>query len=106
MTHSGLRTDLGAEFAAETQAAQYPYILIPKVGRELPLLLEGLMKGELPIVVNHEGKLIAVGSCAKSAIEMNKLRRVYNYSVVLSPTDTRPVTTIESIMEVLPWMLS
>lgn len=106
MTHSGLRTNLGEEFAAQKQAAKYPYVLIPRVGRELPLLLEGLKPGELPIVVNHEDQLIAVGSCALSAIELNKLRRVYKFSVVLSPTDTRPMTSIESIMEVLPWMLS
>lgn len=106
MTRSGLRTDLGAEFAADQQAAKYPYLLVSKFGRELPLLLEGLKPGELPIVVRHEGKLLAIGSCSLSALELDKIRRVYQYSIVLSPTDTREITSIESIMEVLPWMVS
>lgn len=106
MTHSGLRTDLGQEFAAETKAAKYPYLLIDKFGRELPLLLEGLKPGELPIVVNYKGQLLSIGSCSLSALELDKIRRVYKYDIVLSPTDRRPVTSIESIMEVLPWMVS
>lgn len=106
MTHSGLRTNLGAEFAADTQAAKYPYLLVSNFGRELPLLLEGLKPGELPIVVKHDGKLLAIGSCSLSAMELDKIRRVYKYDIVLSPTDKRAITSVESIMEVLPWMVS
>lgn len=105
MQPSGLRTNLGAEFAAETKAASYPYVLITSFGSELPLLLEDLTPGELPIVVRHDQKLLAVGSVSKSAIELNKLRRVYRYEIVLSETERHAITSTENIMEVLPWMV-
>ncbi len=106
MTPLGLRTDLKETFAANTQAAKYPYLLIQKFGRELPLLLQGLQEGPLPIVVLNKGQLLSVGSCAISAVELDKIRRVYDYEIVLSASDNRQVSSIETIMEVIPWMVS
>ncbi len=106
MTHSGLRTNIRETFAAETTKASYPYLLISRFGKELPLLLQGLQEGPLPIVVLHKGQLMSVGTCALSALELNKIRRVYEYDIVLTPEKKYHVNSIETIMEVLPWMVS
>lgn len=105
MTHSGLRTNIAEEFRGESKQISYPYLLLTKFGNELALLCQGLEKGSVPIVVQHGGSLKQIHSCVLSAIELRKINRVYEYDIVLSPTDTRHIKGIDDIMEVLPWMV-
>lgn len=106
MEPSKLRTDLGAEFQGTHESIQYPILVITKFGRELPLLLQGLPPGPLPIAVRHNESLIRIGSCSLSALELNKINRVYEYDIMLSETEQKHIAGVESIMEVLPWMVS
>lgn len=106
MEHSGLRTNLTKEFEGERKQLTYPYIMIPAFGNELPVFVKCLVPGPVPVTVKHGGKLLKIGSCSLDAIELNKMLRVYKYDIILSATDERHVDNIETIMEVLPWMVS
>lgn len=106
MERSGLRTDLSRVFEGERKQLPYPYVYIPAFGRELALFVQCIASGPVPILVMHKGNLTKVGSCPLDALELNKMRRVYKYEIVLSEADRRPVDSVETIMEVLPWMVS
>lgn len=106
MEHSELRTDLTKVFENEKKQLKYPYIFIPVFGRELALFVKCLTPGPVPVTVKHNGQLKKIGSCSLDALELHKISRVYKYEVVLSETDRRPADSVETIMEVLPWMVS
>lgn len=106
MEHSGLRTDLTQVFAGERKKLKFPYIHINGFGRELALFVKCLTPGPVPVCVSHNGQLKMIGSCSLDALELNKIRRVYSYDVVLSRDDSREMNSVETIMEVLPWMVS
>lgn len=106
MTHSGLRTNFNASFTSQKRTISYPYIFIPKFGNEIALMVTCLQPGPVPLVLRDKGVLKQVGTCAVSALELQKLLRVYSLEVTLSATDIRKINTNTDILEVLPWMVS
>ena len=101
-----IRTNLDGSFTSEKKKLSYPYLYIPRFGEEIALIVTCLEPGPLPLVLNDSGTLKQVGSCAKSALELEKLLRVYNFEVVLSETERRTMREISDVLEVLLWMLS
>lgn len=103
---SGLRTNLNQSFISETKKISYPYLYIPKFGEEIALMVTCLEPGPLPLVLEDRGILKQVGSCSLSALELEKLLRVYHFEVVLSETEKQTMREITDVLEVLPWMES
>lgn len=103
MAELEVRTHLDASFSHEQRRVSYPHIFIPKFGDEIALMVTCIAPGELPIVLADAGTLKQVGTCAASAIELEKLMRVYKYEVALSPEVRRTITCVDDIMEVLLW---
>lgn len=101
-----LRRNFNSTFTSERKSISYPYIFIPKFGKELALVVTLVRKGELPICVNDKGVLKQIGSVSLSALELKKILSVFPFQFVFSATDSRKVKTIPDMMEVLSWMLS
>ena len=101
-----LRRDLGPGFTKQHKTITYPYIFLPKYGEELAIIVTCLRHGNIPICLRNNGVLMEISSVDLSALELQKLLRVYKYQIVLSETDKRSIETITDIMEVLSWMVS
>lgn len=106
MAASELRTNLDSSFTSEKKKLSFPYIYVPRFGEEIALMVTCLKPGPLPLVLSDSGTLKQVGSCVASALELEKLLRVYKFEVVLSETDRRVIRDVMDIMEVLAWMSS
>lgn len=100
-----LRTDLDSSFVNTKKKLSYPYIYLPSFGEEIALMVVCVRKGPLPITLSDKGVLKQVGSCELSALELQKLLRVYRYEVVLSEHDRRSINSISDVLEVLSWMV-
>lgn len=101
-----LRTNLSAASSREKVEVGYPYIHLDFYGDELPVVLECLEEGPIPVLLSNEGMLMQIATVRLSARVLEKLSRIYNYTVVLSEVDQRPIRNISDILEVIPWMLS
>lgn len=101
-----LRTNLDRTFSSEKKKLSYPYLYIPRFGEEIALMVTCLTPGPLPIVLSDSGTLKQVGTCALSALELEKLLRVYKFEIVVSETDHRRMSEVADILEVLLWMQS
>lgn len=99
-----IRTNLDKSFTSEKKKLSYPYIYVPRFGEEIALMVTCLEPGPIPLVLQDSGTLKQVGSCARSALELAKLLRVYKFEVVLSETERRTMREITDVLEVLLWM--
>jgi hypothetical protein len=83
----------------------YPAIIIEKIGEELALVVSCLEEGDLSIVVKHKGKSIKLDkTISTSAINVNKLLKVYPFTLAVSEDAFIKINDIEEYMEVLRWM--
>jgi hypothetical protein len=97
-------SNLSDDFQHGKVEMSYPAIVLGDVGEELALIVSCLSEGELPIVVKHKGRNIQLDKkIADSALNVNKLLKVYNFGLAVSPTNTVEITGIEDYLEVYPW---
>lgn len=84
----------------------YPYIYIPTYGEEVGVVLSCMEQGDIPIVLKDGDVLKQVWTTILSALELQKLLRVYSFQVFVSPEVCKKVESSADLMEVVAWMVS
>lgn len=81
----------------------YPYIFIAESSDALPVTLEALEKGDIPVLIRHDGTLLKVASLKKSAIVFSKLLKVFSFTVYLSSDKYIRIKNRQEILECDIW---
>lgn len=92
---------LNENIANERVSKPYPHLMLSDVDNALALVLPAIPTGDLPVLCTHKGVTRQLGSIARSAIEINKLRRIGTVKYVASKEEERSLITVVDIMEVL-----
>lgn len=81
----------------------YPSVCISKEMKEddtdLPIILDLLPKGELPLIIIYKGKLLEVRKVSKDIRTLTTLIRLYNIEVFLSDEENHTVKTIGDLIQ-------
>lgn len=89
---------------------QYPSVCIDhEFPEELPVLLDAMLEGDLPVVIQHQGQLIQLEKkVARTPTNFNILLKLYPIVVFLEENETVRVTTIVEMLELegFNWMQS
>ncbi len=85
---------------------KYPYVCIENPTEELPVIIDLVKSGELPLVVFYEGSLVEVATVEKSPMAISKLLRLYKLVIVTSPETRVEINTVEELLEMsdFSWM--
>lgn len=91
---------LNENIASEQISMPYPHLMMSGVDNALALVLPAIPTGDLPVLCEHKGVIRQVGSIRKSAVEVNKLRRIGTVCFVKSKGSSVPIECVDDIMEV------
>lgn len=96
---------LNENYANNRVSMQYPYILIHGSGDSLPVALEALKPGSVPLLINYKNTTYNVGTISPSARELKKLLSVFPFTIFKSAEETFKITTSIDILEAGVWMV-
>lgn len=78
----------------------YPHVKLTELNRCIPVVISSLEKGDVPVLGTLNGVTKIVANMSKSALNINKLIKVSNISLVLSDYEEYLITNIVEYMEV------
>lgn len=101
---SEIITELDSSFSNSQVDAQYPFVEVnPRNVDSLPVVIELLEAGDLPIVYTRDGISYELSKTANTALNLKKLLDVYGFKYVRDENTTIEVKTVSDLMEVFMW---
>lgn len=79
----------------------YPSVCVDhEFPEELPVLMDAMKDGDLPVVIEHQGSMIMLEKkISRSPLSLEKLLRVYPIILMLGENNMVRVTTIEELLD-------
>ena len=104
MSSGQIITELNSTFTNPEVLITYPYITLqPNNNDSLPVVLELMEEGDIPILFERDGVTYELRRVDKSPLNLCKLLRIYPFSIVFENKRVE-VTTTQELMEVYKWM--
>lgn len=100
-----MERQLNENYANGRTTMQYPHILIHGSGDALPVALEALKPGTVPLIINYKNTIYNIGTISPSARELKKLLSVFPFTIVKSAEESYKITTNVDILEAGVWMV-
>lgn len=92
------------DFAKQTTGTTYPYVVVVEPNNTTPLIVGLLKEGDVPLVVEVNGKSKVVARMSNSAYNISRLLRTAGMlKYVTSENDSALITDIEDYLEVFKW---
>ena len=98
-------TELDESFSHSKIDMEYPHILIEtKVTDPLPVVIGNIEEGDVPVLYTQDGTTYELARISLGALSLDKLLRVYEFTMVKSATESKTITNTVALMEALQWM--
>lgn len=78
----------------------YPHVRIEDLNKCVPVVINALEEGDIPLLGTLKGTTKIVKSISKSALNFSMLLRVTSLSIIFTETDESEITSIMDYMEV------
>lgn len=100
-----ITTELDSNFANTYVSREYPYLYLnPKNASPLPVVIDLLEEGKLPVVFEFQGESYEVKRVDPSPLNLRKLLQVYPFEISLSKEKTVKINSTTDLLEVSKWM--
>jgi hypothetical protein len=86
-------------FKAPSVKATYPFLEVLSPGDALPILLESLPGGDLPVVITLDGKRLEVIRIARTPITVRALLNVYPLVAHINQGKQVPIEHVSQLMD-------
>lgn len=98
-----LVTSFNEHQANERVGVTYPYIFVHGAGDALTVTMGAIKKGSIPVLIEYKGIKYNIGSISKSAVELAKLLKVFEFDIHLTADKVCEIKSNTDIMEVGVW---
>lgn len=102
----GIITKVDEYFLRAKVPVPYPSVLIESKNVDaLPVIMQSLEPGEVSVIFEYGGKFNVVNQkISSSALTLNKLLRVYKFTILKDSNTQYPVRKTSDILEAGQWM--
>ena len=105
MSLQEITTELDQNFSNTYVGKSFPYLFVnPSNPAPLPVVVELLEEGSLPMVFEYQGDAYEVKRVDASPLNLLKLLQVYPFEIFLSEEKSYTITTTKDLLEVSKWM--